>query len=817
MQMQMQMQMQMGNSMNRFLSLVLLSGLILMAEVSLDGATSKARAAAQEKSKEAQAKNAAAAATASPELPLTSSGGASAAAGDSSTQFPIPDVNITAATPQQPVKLEQDAKLAGAAPLSVEACADILAKDMDAQGRSKIIRILNILPAMDRTDAFITQVLSLSEGVDRLEIWWIMDTLVKVPKADRTQEFTTQVQSLITPAMNGYDRRVVIIALRKVPAAVRPAFIRQVPSLMTPTMSGSERSFVIASLERVAAISRPDFVQFCQRNRVLAHNHITELSSVQNPGDWAATLAGIRNVAPNQIIGLNNQSVHAKELEASIQESVQKLQKLYPIQYKTLVGVEEAIKKRMESLQKQNLLKPVDARIMGVFLSGAQVLTPDDRAKILRYFDLTLQALDDKKAAVEAASEAAGEEAYDKAIRNNANEAEAKKAEEAAKKEALKKEFTPKEMDDRFSGWLRSGPIDAQLAYILDNLGGKAFKDKNALYEALEKNFEANVGGGRSCLGGSYNRLIIALNKLHPAVKIDYGQATKANAQLLWLRNALQKQGKELVEKAKKEGTSEDALRKVGPEVLQKFVESQQKAELNFLTPEKINATVEAYLQGDFERALLDLHGKDGITAYIEDGGMEKDVRAFLGSQKNPFDTTLLARAREATEKGVEAMLKKHADMSEEERKEHLQTAKSLVPGILGAYQTAYLKEVAQKVIATLPNKAVGAAGSETMEHKADRMDVIETHLKAEILKALGELVSKENEKTVGDRIQDILGDDGIMALWENKALPTEKDSKSAAAAAPIPMPSASGSMPPATDATAASISPNGATASVKK
>jgi|GEM_PF-2933721 len=499
-------------------------------------------------------------------------------------------------------------------------------------------------------------------------------------------------------------------------------------------------------LSEVLPANRTQFVDFCRQNNV-AFEDIGELSRVPNPQDWPGTLRAIRARAQfggqPQVVGIANQSVHDKAFETSIKKSVEKLQRLYGAPSVSVESLVKIIVERMESLQKKSLLQPVEVRVIDVFLKGTQGLDEDARSKITLYLYLAWQALNDEK--------------------------------EAAK--ALGREPKQEDMDERVASWLRSGPMDAQLAYILDNLGQGQFKDKKTLLEALSKNFDHVVGAGKSCLGGSFNRLISGLDVIHPLVVIDYGEATKSNADLYALRNALQKQGREFLDKTMDQNISDDARRSLVIKQLQDFMTASQK-NYAFLKPFQIEATFKAYVEQDFEKELLSKKGLDKIQAYIHGDGMRHEMRDFIAQQDDSFATDiLLKKAKEDVMGRIEAQLKMLSyHVGKEDRASLIAEAQAYVPGIITEHQKNLLNAIALRKLKELPDRL---PMQEDYAQKVSRKDAIIKYLMGEIVTVLKRhnFVNERNKKDIDEMIESVLREDALDAVLENKALSVEKSS----------------------------------------
>jgi|GEM_PF-6072324 len=478
--------------------------------------------------------------------------------------------------------------------------------------------------------------------------------------------FARYLRSFSTPDMidlneTSFDERDALSSfLFEIEPGDRDAFRNYFRDFLRMNFSDGEKVRIVEDLFRIPRENWEAFSKFCRENNVRG-DELEDLSHVPNPQDWGATLVGLRQRNGNQAVAaqgvrLQNQSVHDEEFESSVKRSFEALQKRYGSLSESFESLMKQFSGRLESLQKQQLLTPVELRVISKFFDGTRDLTLHEKNTITLYLNLVWQSLNDEKAAAE----------------------------------VLGRNPTQKDMDERFASWFRSGPMDAQLAYILDNLGGGQFKDKKVLLEALDKNFDAIAGAGKSCLGGSYNRLISGLDRMHPDVTLQYGRAAKINTELYALRNNLKKQG-HLVLQQLKNNMSDEMIRKSAREQLQKFLASSS-GEYPNLNAYQQEATFRAYFDADFEKDLLAARGLRDVMNYIEQGGMRDDILQVISQHPNPFAMDALKKiAQNLVNERLSAKFKALGNKGDgAEQKELFDIGQGYVGGIVEGYQKIF-------------------------------------------------------------------------------------------------------------------------------
>jgi len=210
----------------------------------------------------------------------------------------------------------------------------------------------------------------------------------------------------------------------------------------------------------------------------------------------------------------------------------------------------------------------------------------------------------------------------------------------------LEADFNDKDIDDRISGWLKAGPMDAQLAYLLDSLGGQ-YKTKKALLEAIPTNPDL-VTRGKSCISGSYNRLIDGLNHIHPDVVLALGQGNKKNIELMARIHFLRSQAvKFLSEKYEEDADLFDDIENLTQKTRQHLsgcFDTEVKENYPDLSPETVTREMEQYFQAYFEEDTNKATPIRPVQDYIHDweAGLLKDLETWIDANPTPtFEMTL--------------------------------------------------------------------------------------------------------------------------------------------------------------------------------
>ncbi len=258
---------------------------------------------------------------------------------------------------------------------------------------------------------------------------------------DHRSLFVDQVFRLIRPTMTLAQQVGIISALNEVRPTEHDAFIVQTLRLITPDDTNHENVLKVAqALSRLNADVRSQFVDFVFHNGVISIDRILELiqTSIE---DWVDTLQGFRNILEDMqdnhgnrhILGLHNQTVHDAAYEGSLTESITKLSSRYSTAVADLEATLNLYLNKIDDLLSKKLMSETEAQIVRHFFSAGMERLTSNRYRVTQYLHLAWQALTDKA---------------------------------IAKDLGLEADFNDKDIDDRISGWLKAGPMDAQLAYF---------------------------------------------------------------------------------------------------------------------------------------------------------------------------------------------------------------------------------------------------------------------------------------------------------------------------------------------------------------
>lgn len=190
-------------------------------------------------------------------------------------------------------------------------------------------------------------------------------------------------------------------------------------------------------------------------------------------------------------VGIHNQTVHESATEATIQEAITKLRSRYKGCEKIFTNLQQVLlflRQKSYDLVLSKKLSEDEIKIIEVNFNNVSLLMLEQRSQAVDLLRLAISALNDK------------------AIAQQMCDRDPEDVEQLAD-----------DMLSRWAGWFRSAIIDSQLAYRRDR-GDMSIPCND---EELSKD--------RSCFGGSLNRIIYALNLIHPDVAIQEGQQTLAN------------------------------------------------------------------------------------------------------------------------------------------------------------------------------------------------------------------------------------------------------------------------------------------------
>jgi hypothetical protein len=514
--------------------------------------------------------------------------------------------------------------------------------------RTKSIQMLTKVPVSIR-QKFVDQVLRLiTPTMEQYHSYFIAGIIFYLPEAER-QQFIDQVLPLFNPGMDWYNVAVVKTISDIKDDRKRQEVINQVLRLMaSPAIQrlegdhfsqqldlaegsrawfpppGAEEAWakrinLIWSITRVRVDFLSRFADFLIQNRVTNVSHIDALSRVYNPEDWRLTLEGMRGHHDTPIPGVRAQTVHDAIFEASVSEAVGKLADRYrSIPYQRLNDLVALYGKKIDDLVKKRLLTPVEGKVAQFFFTGVNV-RPDGESSetIALYLNLVWDALNDKA---------------------------------IAKELGRPNEFTDQDIDERVASWLKASPIDAQLAYHLDNIGtryrGIIYHTKQELLEAIEKD-ESLLTTGQSCVGGSINRLISGLDLVHPDVELALGEGQQVNigimARYRFIQNTalafLKKTYQETPELFSDPTTLKDTTQQHLKEAFQQEIEKNYPT----LAKEEAERELNRFLDTHFDEAVQQATPLKPVYDYIndEETGLPHDLQAWLQSHQGQSLATL--------------------------------------------------------------------------------------------------------------------------------------------------------------------------------
>ncbi len=474
--------------------------------------------------------------------------------------------------------------------------------------------------------------------VQRLEI---LVFLFQVDSSERG-DFTIQASRLLIGPINSRDRTSIILKLSQCPnTETRQQVVNQVLNLMQElNLPNDNISSVARYFLSVNPNQRQGFYTFLIQNRVSNLNHIEQLSQVANPNDWQATLNGIRGAinqgrgiqGGQQRPGMNNQTVHDKAYERSISEALNKLQTRYRSRPRySLEDLQRFYLEKIQEFQKNKLLSRGEATTAHHFFTdGFDRL--ENRDKTQNYLNLAWQALNDREIAFELGSQ---------------------------------ESFNAQEINERIAGWLRAGPIDAQLAYHLDRLGSQSlYKTKVQLLEAVERDGKL-ITSGQSCVGGSYNRLIDALNLIHPDVHLALGEGNKKNIEVMARAQFLNTQMLTILEQLYQDSPEDFNARETIKQTTRKKLEESfiKEIETNYqgLSPERRQEELDRMMEDQFDKAYSQASPIKPIQDYI-DKGLVQDLESWLDNYNFPTAQEVTDYTSNLMKKKLEALKDQPSD-----------------------------------------------------------------------------------------------------------------------------------------------------------
>lgn len=148
------------------------------------------------------------------------------------------------------------------------------------------------------------------------------------------------------------------------------------------------------------------------------------------------------------------------------------------------------LKQKADELVSLEKITPDERRVIEVNFNNLFNIETDGKIQAFCLLKLAIRALEDREVAWQMCNENSLEDIIEEKLAND--------------------------ISDRWSGWFKSAIVDSQLAYR---------RDRGDM--SIPNNEELNRD--TSCFGGSLNRIIFALNLIHPDVKVLEGQGTLAN------------------------------------------------------------------------------------------------------------------------------------------------------------------------------------------------------------------------------------------------------------------------------------------------
>ena len=509
----------------------------------------------------------------------------------------------------------------------------------------------------------------IKDGMSGYEIREILKGLSNIPVDRFDLVLKTAKERFINDGMDGKPISNILKGLSVLPSNTWDKSLQKIRDLLE---GGDDLPYHTSQLFS-AIMNRKnnvtEFLTFLHNNRERIRNSRQQgdiwdsLSLVPNPQDWQGTLAGLLNVQLNQIQVFHNQTVHDAKYEASLKAAVGKLEKRYVKDTMSLEEVVKELKDKINAATQDKIkdgLKPSEVKVLTHFFDVRMDDLAGNSDTVKHYLNLAWQALTDKTV-------------YD-----------------------LK---TDKDVDDRILGWLRSGPLDAQLAYLLDNLSEKGpFKTKAELLTAIETQPDL-IDKGKSCIGGSYNRLIDPLNLIHPDVNLEAGDGQIKNAQLLYRLKVMKDQALIKLKDVQKDSPEDfkdgKKLQKIITDDLKKKVSEEAKKE-NHLGGYSLDQEINLFI----EQNLNDLKGQLGVNqdhlTYLKDeGGLKKDVEGWL--DKHKVFVTDAALEHEIKRLAEQKRQDLKIELSDADKKEYMEDA--VIQGMMYASrkEEALLSGVAKK------------------------------------------------------------------------------------------------------------------------
>lgn len=198
------------------------------------------------------------------------------------------------------------------------------------------------------------------------------------------------------------------------------------------------------------------------------------------------------NIADQRLTSIYNQTVHDLATETTIQESINKLRTRYKESELLYTSLEQSIsflRQKVDYLVSLGKLMSDEKRVIEANFNSLLLIGTNEASQAASLLGLAINALEDQNIAQQMCIKSGLPGSPEKLIND---------------------------MCDRWAGWFKSAIIDSQLAYRRDR-GDMSIPN------------DAELNQDKSCFRGMLNRIIMALNLLHPDVNVQEGQGTLAN------------------------------------------------------------------------------------------------------------------------------------------------------------------------------------------------------------------------------------------------------------------------------------------------
>lgn len=450
---------------------------------------------------------------------------------------------------------------------------------------TKLLRMISPLSTVDRQSALFAAMYLINRVNIKTESINIVQALQRLPEKDY-MAFALNIMQFtrIFPVIIGETA----LLLSSLNQDQRDTFLVNAQDFLElpqfHNIDSSVRTSLLNCLFHIATAERYNFIEFIRGNNIQNLQDVSDLCQV-NRADWEATWAGIqaREVAARGIgietpvVGLRNQTVHDRETEQSIGNSLQKLDKRYSRQQKlSQTEIVSHVLHVGDELKAKSRISDDERGLIDLYFAGVGDLDEESRSIFTRYLNLVRLALEDKAAHSELPQALVGA--------NIITQEEA---------DTYPREYTEQDREDNWSTWFKSAIVDAQIAYWTDS-GQKGLPPRSEWVKY------------KSCVGGSLNRLIQGLTLQHPDVVVREGQQA--------LHNAAEYKKTQLVARIGDYGQDEEGMQMDIKEAL--AIEKSKSSGGDLVNTPQLKHDVEAYVKGK----LRDILEEDGGFLDTQDG-----------------------------------------------------------------------------------------------------------------------------------------------------------------------------------------------------